>query len=136
MVPTPAEVARTRYYLRVAMRSIGCLLVVYALWEAASAFTTVLRGALLGEIVELVGFVVRLVMGVAPSVSAGIALIVLAARLARWLAPLPSARCPQCDYPLVGVVDGRCPECGLVMTPGQPPAPRPVPRAVPRPPAG
>jgi hypothetical protein len=39
-------------------------------------------------------------------------LIVLDLFLLRWLVPMPSRRCPGCNYDLASSNADRCPECG------------------------
>ena len=43
-------------------------------------------------------------------------LLVLQNKIARWLVPIPRSECPRCGYSLAHLREGRCPECGLVVT--------------------
>ncbi len=59
-------------------------------------------------------------MGLQVLVPLGLAatLIWFERRIVRWLVPIPTHRCPRCDYSLIGVHDPRCPECGLPLDEG------------------
>lgn len=47
--------------------------------------------------------------------AAAIAIFLLDQRLARWIVPMPEAKCPNCSYPLHKLTQPLCPECGCAV---------------------
>jgi len=45
----------------------------------------------------------------------GVALLMFHDRLARWIAPLPRPRCPECGYWIRKGASPKCPECGTAL---------------------
>lgn len=111
MVPALSTVVRLRYYVRVGARSLGAGLILLSLFRVSDLSMDTL-GALATTGLSVSGLIALALSALAPAVT-GLLIIWLSPRIARWLVPIPRARCPQCDYSLYGVTEMKCPECGL-----------------------
>ncbi len=114
MVPSPATIMRLRYFVRVGVRIAGAVLVAFSMVLAAGVLLGFVSQFVSGQGIRL-GFVLAGLLTVLGPGMVGLLLVALAPKVARWLVPIPTYRCPQCDYPLAGVTEGFCPECGLVL---------------------
>lgn len=113
MVPSPATIMRLRYFVRVGVRVAGASLVLWTLLNLMGLLTSTVW-TFLNSRVDVASLAFSLLGAVGPAVVGGM-LIFAAHKLARWLVPAPQHRCPECDYSLLGVTEGFCPECGLVL---------------------
>lgn len=105
---------RLRYFVRVGVRLAGAALIAAALLSVVSLVLQAASQTVTGGGMQPAYLAGALLSALSPGV-AGLLLIVFAGKVARWVAPAPSHRCPECDYSLLGVTEGFCPECGVVL---------------------
>ncbi len=103
---------RTRYFVFVACRVAGVLLIIFGSIQTVQGLLLYLqsRGGPppgMSGVVEAYWFFVGL-MQLVP----GIVLAVATEGIARWIAPAPEFRCLRCDYDAAKSGSRRCPECG------------------------
>lgn len=122
MVPNASELARRRLTAATIVRLVG-LLPVFAIMIAWAGF---ISGNLAEPLDEAEPWIVMTALAVfAGVITAGI--FALAPWVSTKLVPTPrDTRCPACRYVLEGLVEPRCPECGIALTRefmGEPPEP-------------
>lgn len=111
MVPALSTVVRLRYYVRVGARCLGAGMILLSLFRMSDLSMDALASLATGRI-SLQNLMALAFSALSPAVT-GLLIIWLSPKIARWLVPIPRARCPQCDYSLYGVTEPKCPECGL-----------------------
>ncbi len=122
MVPSPAEVARRRWTLLIVLRCVSFLGLSATVLPLASWISEGLRD---GDLFSIIYYWPRIVGGLLPFLF--FAFVLMFGRLfVHLVVPLRKwSECPACRYRLEGLVEARCPECGLALSPefmGQPPA--------------
>jgi len=113
MVPNASEMARRRLTARTAIRFACALVLLITLFPFVSWLSEGLRD---GDFFDFSYYLGRIIL-------TGIFLVLpvviwlLQGVLARWLVPMPRAVCcPGCGQDTSGLVEQRCPECGLPLT--------------------
>lgn len=114
MIPDPAEIVRRRWTLTTAFRVGGLGLTLLA---ARPAFSWLVEGMQDGDLWDL-GYYADRVASVAACVVGGLAVFFLSRPLSRWTVPVRHhTECPSCRHRIEGLVEPRCTECGLLLTP-------------------
>jgi hypothetical protein len=122
VIPSASQIMARRWWARLCVRAVALAAV---LWSCIAGLGTGLGGgsdvsAVLNSMFQLSGqqlSLTPLLVGMALHMLAPLAtaatLIAFERRIVRWLVPIPTHRCPRCDYSLIGVHEPRCPECAL-----------------------
>jgi hypothetical protein len=122
MSPSPASIARVRYWIVVGLRLAAGAMIVLAAIQSVGIVSPVARyelaerGSGAGHM-QIGPVLVDLTFGPLVALVGAFAAVRWGPALARWIAPMPKAACPDCGYAAAKGVD-RCPECGLALTPG------------------
>lgn len=119
MTPIEREVhlvRRTRYFVHLACRAVGVLLVAGACFKVFGIVLGILQASAWSNMAAMTSdvFVYLLAFGILGLVP-GIALLIWSANIAKWLTPWPKLVCLRCDYDASRSGSNKCPECGAVL---------------------
>lgn len=112
MLPRIEQIVIARHWLQCLIRIIGIAMIAWGVVGVASVIIAVCLAMFTQINVSLVEWLVNqfdqfLLIGL------GLILMRVSRRLAAIMVPMPARKCPHCDYSLVGVRGGTCPECGM-----------------------
>lgn len=114
MIPSPAEVVRLRATAGAAVRFVGVLCLTWASLGLASQIEWAIRAANSygGYDVSWTSLAISALFTLMM-----LTLVAFPRRWAAWMVPFSDAtRCPFCRYPMRGLTEPRCPECGLQLS--------------------
>jgi hypothetical protein len=122
MNPSPASIARVRYWIVVGLRLAAAALVATAAVLGWSILQTCVRYELVergvgGDHVPVLDVLLELVRGPVALLAGAWIAVRFGPAAARWAVPMPRTGCPECGYAATPGLE-RCPECGLALSTG------------------
>ncbi len=128
MIPNASEVIRRRWTIATVLRVLSIPVFLSA---AIPILSWIAEGIQDSDLLDVSWYWPRMFSGAVLMIG-GAAGFALAGLIARFVVPArDGVRCPRCRYRLEGLVEARCPECGLTLTPeflgvpGEPDKPEP-----------
>ncbi len=128
---TISTIVKARYFARAALRVVSVWLILHGLFNLMYVVYSLEAYMSSGPTYSLL---LLAIVTTGLPIAAGLLIVNLGERLARWVFPLPERRCPFCAYPLEPA-QHLCPECGISMDAPIPTTKPPAPAPATQPPA-